>query len=271
MKYNNLFIIIALIFLFGIFLWLNCPSTNEHVLFEEYCDVLYYDEVPDDRQHDITQEEVDELDELENGDYELFRVRRTTGGNGVNIGSIGGRGGRIGGRGGRIRHRPWRRWPHRRPYRYYRPWAWYTYPTILTYPSTYYTTTWQQPSTRYIIRLREKENTHPFYGQGYSKGFTANGSSGGTLVLKRGYSYEFDVSTLSDSVTQEPENEPFFFTYNAEGGDMKDAVFIKSPTSNGTVRITIPNDFPKRPEGQTYDFFYMSTNHTYVGGYVVIN
>jgi hypothetical protein len=170
-----------------------------------------------------------------------------------------------GGYGGDYRTRG--RWWRQRPwYRYNIPLeypVWYNYPVVYDIP--------ELNILRYEIRLTQKQNINPFFGKGYSKGFTVNGVSGGMIELQRGQMYEFNIDTTMDNKTGQIENEPFFFTYNKEGGEYKNAVFIVEPISRGTVRITVPIDFPKRPDDKGYDFFYNSTNNKYVGGYVVVN
>ena len=271
MNYQKyLFLLILLISIYFVFFGFQFPPN-----FDTHQDMtVHYDELPDD-----TIDEV-QIQDIQLNDIEEFRVYSNGDGEGVDTinidpvdtDTIRGRPGRRGRR-RPWRRRPWRRWPFRLRRRFYRPWIWRSYPNyIYTYPYAYYTQTYTPPAVRYIIRLREKSSSHPFYNQGFDKGFTVNGVSGARLELRRGQTYEFDISTLKDSDTGKPENEPFIFTYNASGGSTKDEVFQTiSPTSNGTIRLRIPEDFPQRPSNQSFDFYYMSTNHEYVGGYVIIN
>jgi len=177
----------------------------------------------------------------------------------------GGRGGGRGG-GGRGGHRwrglswPWTTWPlqlYSRPYYYY-----------VNYP---YTSIWNYPSAKYSIRLGPKSNNHPFTGQGSNLGFTITSgisnecsiSSGSTITFQRGITYEFDIYTKRNCITGEETDEPFFFTMDPHGGSRAGNIFNVSPTSNGTMRITITATTPSQ-------FYYQSTNNAFVGGRVMV-
>lgn len=200
------------------------------------------------------------------------------GGGGFGGGGRGGGGGGFGGPGGWSGRSgkwhggswPWRSWP--RNY-WSRPWStswWEVYPDVWTYPLTYYTDDWVPPVGRYSVRIGPKGPLHSFKGKGSKSGFmiksggdTGCGSSGGTLELLRGQTYEFDIYTSKDCVTGENHNQPFFFTRDPSGGSKSGDIFDIPPTVNGTIRITITDDVPSQ-------FYYQSSTDKFVGGYVFI-
>lgn len=167
----------------------------------------------------------------------------------------------------RFKGQNWRRprrgrvfWPWRYPIRYnYYPNYNYTYTGI------------QNPVEKYIIRVGPKTDIHPFKNEGselgymITKGQSVNcGTSGASLSLQYGKTYEFDVFTSKDCITGKDIFQPFFFTTDKHGGNMTGKLFNINPTVNGTLKITITRDLPSQ-------FFYQSAVSKDVGGYVFLH
>lgn len=225
---------------------------------------------------------------------EDFRVSRTGGrsgggrpgggrpGGGRGGGRPGGGGGRPGrgggmrpGRGGhrpgrhpwRRRHRPWRRHTHWTSY----PHSYYPYYSYY-YPYTYSWYSEETAAGRFVVKISPKSENNPTLNHGSDKAFSISttgidcGVSGARLDLQRNRTYEFDIYTQTDCVTGEPENEPFIFTTDPDGGEdaYSKRVFDVSPTTNGTIRVKIGSTVPAI-------FYYQSTNNPLVGGKVFIH
>ena len=145
------------------------------------------------------------------------------------------------------------------------------HPGIYTHPNSFYDTYWEPPIERFTVRIGPKGDRHPFYGMGSDLGYMISsgasrgcGTSGAQLNLRVGRTYEFDVYTSKDCVTGEKRNEPFFFTTDPEGGARVGDIFNVRPTVNGTVRLTITDNLPRK-------FFYQSINDSFVGGHVFVH
>jgi len=254
---NKCFIIVAiLIVAFIIYIYNNSVKN---------CHLIEYSTPPIDTFGPLNNEEI----MLLNNAKEDFRIIR-------------GGGGRIGGGGGgRASTRPWRRWPR---YNHSRPWRtafWQYYPEyVYSYPLSYYNVDWVAPIQRFGVRIGPKGNSHPFLGKGSDLGYMitsgpstesstgsstgACGTSGGRIDLKRGETYEFDIYTSKDCITDKDHVQPFFFTTDPVGGADVGRIFDTTPVRNGTLRITITNNIPSQ-------FYYQSTRDKYVGGLVFIN
>lgn len=257
---NNVYLLITVFVLFVVVYYLNSNHScsdkddNHDKNYFDCCEYMIYDEPANDNDHTpMGENEIDDiLDQEDKEIEEMFRVYGRDDSSGPIISSYtsggGSGGGRGGGRGGfrpwrRHRYRPWRRWPRRRRYRPYRPYFWYTYPrTVLTYPLTYYTPTYTAPYQRFVIRMSDDGTPN----------FTVNGVEGATIPFIRGQTYEIDIST---------GEYPFYFYRK---GEPESRLFF-DPLSNGTVRVTIPDNF------STNTFYYKSTRNDIRGGTAIVS
>ncbi|MEO8332678.1 MAG: hypothetical protein ABI479_09605 [Gallionella sp.] len=117
----------------------------------------------------------------------------------------------------------------------------------------------QPPEYDFSVISANKDKTHPYYGQGLALGFVVNGVQGGTLILVRGKTYEFDVNT----------------------GVMHDFYFSTKPVGYGTGTLTkgVQGQFTYKgvvtfsPTAETPDtIYYACRNHKFMGGEIhVVN
>lgn len=111
----------------------------------------------------------------------------------------------------------------------------------------------------FVITVNEKDASHPFFGKGHTMGFLINGNAGGDVVVERGKSYRFDVST-------DPKHDVYF--------SKKDIGWGASPWSEGVEGAYIYQgtiNF-KPTENTPGILFYSCRNHPYMGGKIhVIN
>lgn len=297
--YNMQILLSVALILLATFLLITafCQKCNNGIE-KLQCQLIEYSQPPNDSEDPLGEDEINQLNEAflddeSDSDYdelddeyeyaeqtgEDFRVisgggrmdgGRRSGGRIDGGRRSGGRVGRRGYRGGR--GWSWRSWPRRYWGRPWRSWYWRTYPDyIYTYPTTYYDYNWVAPVQRFTIRLGPKDARNPMFNKGYNKGFTVLsgsgtgcGTSGARIDLIRGYTYEFDVYTAADCQTGMREDEPFFFTTSSVGGNSSSNIFNVSPTTNGTIRITVTDNLPNQ-------FYYQSTNNRYVGGPVYVH
>ncbi len=104
------------------------------------------------------------------------------------------------------------------------------------------------------VRVAEKTQAHPFFGQGSSFGYVIDGISGGTLELSVGNTYRFDIDT---------PGHPFYLTTDPVGGAGAPGSLMggKAPIDKGIFVFTVPNDFPSSA-------YYQCAVHQSMGGRV---
>jgi len=191
-------------------------------------------------------------------------------GRGGGSGNWGGRGSGMGRGSGNWGNRYW----GRRPFRGYFPYYNYSYFPFYNYDYSFpyddYNYDYYQPAQQFTVKITNKQSTHPFYNQGFSLGYSIIGSegsdcgiSGGKIVLRRGQTYQFNISTGRTCDTNVLASEPFFFSSSSSGGSASGNIFGVKPVVNGVLTITIDNSVPDL-------FYYQSTNHKYVGGIVEV-
>ncbi|WP_455205288.1 hypothetical protein [Kaarinaea lacus] len=111
----------------------------------------------------------------------------------------------------------------------------------------------------FVITVNEKDSSHPFFGKGHTMGFLINGNAGGEVVVERGKSYRFDVST-------DPKHDVYF--------SKKDIGWGASPWSEGVEGAYVyQGTINFKPTENTPEVLYYSCrNHPYMGGKIhVIN
>lgn len=103
----------------------------------------------------------------------------------------------------------------------------------------------------------DKDQTHPYYGQGSEIGFVVNGVQGRSLVLVRGKSYTFKVDT--------EVMHDFYLSTNAKGWG------IGTLTAGVEGNFTYKGVVTFKPTAETPDLvYYGCRNHKYMGGEIHI-
>jgi hypothetical protein len=117
----------------------------------------------------------------------------------------------------------------------------------------------QDANYDYTITAAPKDASHPFYGKGGPLGFVVNGVQGRTLVVVRGRTYRFKVST---SVMHD-----VYLSTDALGWGT--AALTDGVTGNYTYKGVITF----KPTAETPDLvYYACRNHKYMGGEIhVVN
>lgn len=268
------------IILVAIILVLTVVAISYYATRQATCTVIIFNDPPEDSMENLTHSEQAMMKQFSSEDFRISPSASGGGGPRFSGGGGGGGGGGHhwhdggggGGWSGGWSWPWWREWPD---YYWRRPWRtgfWQMYPEYVpTYPLTYYTNDWVAPVTRYTVRIGVKGANHPAYGKGSELGYMISGAfqqggcgqSGATIELERGKTYEFDVYTGSDCVTGEPRDEPFYFTTDPEGGRRIGDVFSTAPIVNGVLRFTVSDAVPNK-------FYYQSSKHPNVGGYVYV-
>ena len=109
----------------------------------------------------------------------------------------------------------------------------------------------------FIIASATKDKTHPHYGKGTDIGFVVNGVQGGALVLVRGKTYTFDVST---GVMHD-----FYLSTKPIGWGM--ATLTKGVKGNFTYKGVVTFT----PTAETPDsVYYACRDHKFMGGEIHI-
>lgn len=130
-------------------------------------------------------------------------------------------------------------------------------PQVLTEsPSDQAVATQESPRKRganhFVVTVDEKTRTHPGYAKGHTKGFFLDGKAGTPVVLKRGETYEFDISS-------EPLYNVYFSSSATGWGGSPVVSGIKGQfTHDGTITFV--------PDSTTPNVvYYSSQNHKNMG------
>jgi hypothetical protein len=109
----------------------------------------------------------------------------------------------------------------------------------------------------FVITVSEKTPAHPAFGTGHPLGLNLDGVPGKTVVLRRGESYEFEVST-------DPKHDVYFSTSPLGwGGGVVSAGIKGQFTYRGSVTVS--------PDDATPDvMYYQCRNHSSMGGKVIV-
>ena len=113
--------------------------------------------------------------------------------------------------------------------------------------------------TKWYLTVADKTASHPFYGEGSSKGFVVSGTEQSpALSLVRGNTYDFVQTGVSNS------GHPLFIS--TDSGTAYTGIFSSgvwrpqaSESGIGTVSFKVPYDAPDT-------LYYQCENHTHMGG-----
>ena len=106
------------------------------------------------------------------------------------------------------------------------------------------------------VKVAEKNESHPFFGEGSRMGYVIDGVQGKTLRLVRGIGYNLKIDT---------PGHPFYFTTDSVGGLGSPGSLMGNlnPIDQGVMNFVVPANFPD-------NLYYMCSRHPSMGGRVEV-
>jgi len=109
----------------------------------------------------------------------------------------------------------------------------------------------------FVVTVGPKEPSHPAYGKGHSMGFLVDGISGKELVIERGETYTFEIST-------NPKHDVYLSKKAVGWGGAPFAAGVEGAyTYKGNMTLNADKKTPDQ-------LFYACRNHPYMGGVIHI-
>ena len=109
----------------------------------------------------------------------------------------------------------------------------------------------------FMITAGPKTQTHPYFNVGHTAGFAVNGQPGKSVVMTRGETYTFDVSTGMQ--------HDFYLTTSSVGRG------VGTFTQGVEGQFTYQGQVTVKPTATTPDvLFYECRNHKYMGGKIYV-
>ena len=106
-----------------------------------------------------------------------------------------------------------------------------------------------------LLTVKNKTNSHPYFGQGSSKGYFIDGKESPSLTLRQNVVYRFDQSESSNA-----NHRILFFTDAQKTNSYKINIseFGIAGSAGAYTEITLTGDTPS-------EIFYQCQNHSYMG------